>query len=77
MVTVQKMSGSERALTKEGRKAILNEFIRRYANKHFGTHVPAKSDELSRFAKEYVRIGHAIQRVMEDRYPEKYKSWDI
>lgn len=77
MVTVQKMSSYERALTKEGRMAIFQELARRHANKLLGTNVPAKSDELSQWAKEYVRLRHAIQCVLEKRYPEKYKSWDI
>ena len=77
MATIQKVSSSERALTKEGRMAILQELARRHGNKILGTHVSAKSDELSQFAKKYVQIRHTIQRVMEDRYPKKYKSWDI
>ena len=80
MVTVQKMSGSQRELTKEGRMAMLKEYARRAANKyywrHHGKHIEAESDELSQWAKNRVDIKRIVNNVMARLYPDKYERFE-
>ena len=75
MVTVQKMSGSQRALTKEGTMALLRETARRAANRFYwnrrGKNIPAESDELSQWAKKWLDMKEIIQNVSEKIYPKK------
>ena len=67
MTTIQKISSSQRALTEEGRMAIIREVARRAANRYYwsrrGKNIPAATDELSQWAKKWLDTKDIIQRV--------------